>query len=447
MQKLITSLLVIAALLLTNDLSAQTKTPYQKKTELLSLQFFKDLGVDPATIKKYSEAGDIGALFLLGNISQKLQTEKGMLAFFRYKQNLQNAEKLKNATDFKRDAAKKLTEKKKSEIELIKQQEGLKKSQLAEKEEEREISYQNSDFVVIGNSIKTQFENWAKRGEFEKTIDYDSRIANESSIQFENTSFNKLNAWTSPYLKENMNSNSNRKWLNINLKNYDADKELYYLEVLNGYRDEQALIGTVKLSPAEAVAFKNNFRYYQPVVEVNDWILSNYNLRPSKVSLFLSRNISEIDQSIPYVVNFDIKDETPIIYSTSELKIDIPNLTSTSFNYTTQASEMVERLNRKQLEKETEDQVQLDEKKKLELEERFKSLVNSINFLEDSDKFEYFKTKKMPKTLMGAYFIYNRKKMNIYIEALKIKEDIPTKNKLVECELIEKEIEQIRGDR
>jgi hypothetical protein len=444
MTKITTFLLFSSILLFATNLSAQTKTPYQKKSEALSLQLFRDLGVNPTTIKKYTDAGDIGALFFLGNISQKLQTERGMLALFRYQQGIKNAESLKNTVDFKRDADKKALAERKKENELEKQQEQKKQNDLAEKEEQRKRNYQNSDFVEVGNEIKAHFEKWAQKGEFEKTSEYENRIINESSNQFNNICFKELNERIGPNFTEKENSySSDCQWLDIKLKNYDADKELYYISIAEGYgNDDDELIGTLKLSSAEAQIFKNTFSNCEKVVDLKDWTLYNYNLRPSKI-IFLSKNEnSEVAKTTRYTVQFAIKDERPLIYSANELKINILNLPQISFNYVTQAPIIIEKIKQKKLEEELAEHKKLEEDKKSNQEKRFNSLLMDAENIMYANKFKDKKPKEISKVDLIEFSLYNSKKIELYNEALKIKEDNEVRNKLVQCNEFEKEIEE-----
>lgn len=201
---------------------------------------------------------------------------------------------------------------------------------------------ENSDYVKIGNKIKHQFEKWATKGEFEKTSDHKDRISNESSKQFANICFNEINKKTSLYSK--INKNSDNKWLNIKLKKYDADQELYYISLSKENGSGTELMGNLKISPKEAKELKENFHYYNQIIGVKDWFFSNNNLLPSKVILSKSK---------VYVVDFNLNNKKDIIYSTSALNINITNLPNIPpFNYKLQVPSFIEKTNQKKIEEE-----------------------------------------------------------------------------------------------
>lgn len=199
---------------------------------------------------------------------------------------------------------------------------------------------ENSDYANIGNDIKHQLKKWAIKGEFEKTADHNDRISNESSNQFAYICFNEINKKTSVYSK--INKNIDNKWLNIKLKKYDADQEIYYISLSRKYSSDAELIGILKISPVEAKELKENFDNYSQIIEVKDWFFSNNNLLPSKVTL------SELKE---YIINFNLNNKNDIIYSASAL--NIPNLQNiSSFNYMLQAPVFIEKIKQKNLKEE-----------------------------------------------------------------------------------------------
>lgn len=444
MNKLLTILLFFGTLLLTSNSIAQTKTPYQKKTEALSIQFFKDLGVSPATIKKYSDTGDLGALFLLGNISEKLQTENGMLTFLKYKQDVKNAEKLKNATDFKRDADKKAIEEKKKEAQLAKQRDREEQREADEIERERKSKFERSDYVRIGNVIKEQFKEWAEKGEFEKTTDYESRLLKEGSNRFNTICFNAINERTKFFFQDDEDLYSNNKWLSIRPKNYDADSELYHISISTRFDEEEILTGRLKVSVKDALNLKNEFSTYQQIVEPKDWLFNNHNLIPSKVTLLKRKEDSDNGEPIQYIVEFDIDNKQPIVYSTKHLEINVPSLPLISFDYTGQAPVMIEKDSQKKLDQKASEQKELQEKQNANRDILFNSWVERAENAEGSERFKNKIPKDISKTDLAAFSVYNSTVITFYEKALEVKEDALTRKRLEQYELIQKEIEAIK---
>ena len=321
MKKILLLTGLILMTLISNEVYSQTKTPYEKKKEALSLQFMRDLGVSPALIKKYSDAGEIGAIFMLGNISEKLNTERGLLLMLKYEQDLKKANSLKNATDFKKEADK-LAEKKRKEDEAlakrqaIEQEEQLKNQeiqrqrQLEKDKEEQEYAYNNSDYVAIKKDIKNDFDKWLTKGEFEKTEVYNDRIKNKDII-FDSICHSIINS----ALEEKLHNFR----AEIELAQYDADNEKYPIKVT---LDGKHFLDTLNIKLNDAQKFKEEMQYYGRIIlpkgEAN-WCLRENNLFPLKIHL----------------KNTDIEIKVPITK-----KYTLLNFSSTELNLTNSLEEL-----------------------------------------------------------------------------------------------------------
>lgn len=210
--------------------------------------------------------------------------------------------------------------------------------------EQTRRNLENSDYVEIGKAIKLEFENWAVKGEFEKTLDYQNRISKESSEQFATICLKEITKKTDPYSISNQNEYN--RWLYIKLKRYDADKELYYISLSKEYSGGIELVGVLKILPMDAQELKENFEDYKQIVEAKDWFFSNHNLFPSKIKLSKTKE---------YIITYNLSNKNNIIYSPSGLNINIPNsLNISPFNYTLQAPKFIENLRRQELDEERE---------------------------------------------------------------------------------------------
>jgi len=330
MKKILLLTGLILMTLLSNNVYSQTKTPYEKKKEALSLQFMRDLGVSPALIKKYSDAGEIGALFFLGNISEKLNTERGLLLMLKYEQDLKKAKSLMNATDFKKEADKLAEKKRKEEEELakrqakeqeenLKQQEQERQRQLQREREEQEYAYNNSDYVAIKKDIKKEFDEWLTKGEFEKTEVYNDRIKNKD-IVFDSICHSIINS----ALEEKYQDFR----AEIELAQYDADNEKYPIKVT---LDGKHFLDTLNIKLNDAQKFKEEMQYYGRVVlpkgEAN-WCLRENNLFPLKINL--KNTIIEIKVPITKkytLLNFS-SNELNLANSVEELNYQFANYES-----------------------------------------------------------------------------------------------------------------------
>lgn len=303
MKKILLLAGLILMTLFSNNVYSQTKTPYEKKKEALSLQFMRDLGVSPALIKKYSDAGEIGALFFLGNISEKLNTERGLLLMLKYEQDLKKAKSLMNATDFKKEADKLAEKKRKEEEELAKEQEQERQRQLQREREEQEYAYNNSDYVAIKKDIKREFDEWLTKGEFEKTEIYNDRIKNKD-IVFDSICHSIINS----ALEEKFHDFRTE----IELAQYDADNEKYPIKVT---LDGKHFLDTLNIKLNDAQKFKEEMQYYGRVVlpkgEAN-WCLRENNLFPLKINL---KN-TDIEIKVPITKKY-----TLLNFSSNELNL------------------------------------------------------------------------------------------------------------------------------
>ncbi|HEY6144388.1 MAG TPA: hypothetical protein VIV55_13335 [Flavobacterium sp.] len=427
MKKLITLLLILGTLLISNSLLAQTKTPYEIKKGALALQFFKDLGINPSVIKKYSDTGEIGALFFLGNISQKLRTEKGALLMFKYEQDLKNIEKLKNATDYKKDEQKRLAEQRNKEVELKKQreledQEKEKKEKeqhqrdLANLEEQRQEDYKNSDYYKLSNEIKTEYDGWAIKGEFEKTADYESRINNEAKQMFSKICFQVVYDKIEAY--DSTNINVTYYYLTINLEEYDADKEQFNATLAEGNSQKFLAQANIYVPINEAQSFKKTIQQdydHEVIYTVNatDWCFANNNLMPKKLTIKQGSNEDKTYTLIP-----QLGENENVIFKATDLGIENLN---TTFNY-----------NQDYL-------IGLENSKKEEDQELFNKFVESArsNYASNYDTIDI---KSLSTTDLSTFKYTNGQRIKDYENALAIKEDETIRQKLNECKKIEEEL-------
>lgn len=75
--------------------------------------------------------------------------------------------------------------------------------------------HDQSDEYWINNEIGSEFSKWLEKGEFEKTVDYDKRLQEGSTVVFDSICYNVIK-----------NNIEGRDW-RMNLDTYNADKEEY----------------------------------------------------------------------------------------------------------------------------------------------------------------------------------------------------------------------------
>lgn len=172
------SLLSIIIFLFFNSSYSQQKTVYEKKVGEINLSFLKKLGVSQTQISRAKEMGNIEGMFMGLGIMEKLSTMQGLVLMEQYNNELKKAENLKTEVDFKKDKIKK-----NKEIAL---QKAIEQKKILEE-------YNNSDYSIISKNIKSEFENWTKKGEFEKEADYVNRLQIKSQNVFEEICLKQIN--------------------------------------------------------------------------------------------------------------------------------------------------------------------------------------------------------------------------------------------------------------
>ena len=172
-----TCLFILLLFICSNVLIAQKTqpTPYQKKQLELSKKWFQvfygynmTMG-DEAFYEQLAQGKDAQEFLLaLGILGYAMNNSKAQVqkVIAQMKYDYAQSEKLKNATDFKLEKERKL---------------------LSEQE-----TFRKTDFGGIQYNIKTAFEKWNQKGEFEKEADYEIRMKNQSQIAFDGICLEKI---------------------------------------------------------------------------------------------------------------------------------------------------------------------------------------------------------------------------------------------------------------
>ena len=454
MKKSFSLLFFVVASFLSHTVFAQTKTPYQQKTESLAMQLLKDIGSSPAAMKKYAEGGTVGGILLFGDMTQKLlNTEKGVLALQRYKGEMKKAESLKNSVDHKREEDKRLAQQRKNKIQLEKQSVEKKKQLEEQNIEKTKKEFEISDYYTLSEEIKKEYEKWTPKGEFEKTTEYESRINTESSKEFQRVCFNavydKIYAYDSSYVHKA--KYQIQYHIEIELGDYDADKELFNatLNILKDYNRINVANAVVNIPMNEAEVFKVHFsnfglatQSYRFFVNMDDWCFANNNLVPKKIII----KEKEKNSGKTYTLTAQLDSTQNVIFNTEVLKIKNVNAT---FNYNKEASAILESVKKAELLEDQANQREREEKykkerekeeKELEIqkkqddEQMFATLVRETDNVVFAEKFKGKKPKEIAKADYGDYVRYNKHKVVIYQRALKIKEDAEVRKKMEECQ-------------
>lgn len=292
------SLLSIILFLFFNSSYSQQKTVYEKKVDEINLSFLKKLGVSETQISRAKEMGNIEGMFMGLGIMEKLSTMQGLVLMEQYNNELKKAENLKTEVDFKKDKIKK-----NKEIALQKAIEQKKILEL----------YNNSDYSIISKNIKSEFENWTKKGEFEKEADYFNRLQIKSQNVFEEICLKQINDKINNY---NVDYNLRKE-----LSTYNSEGE-YFMIVFKINNVEWQNKINIPISKAEN--FKNNWSQLKFKVDDYDWCFVENSLSPTLVKL---------EENYKYEFPLSTKNQSEIIYPFANTKINNPYLQDYIFKY------------------------------------------------------------------------------------------------------------------
>lgn len=365
--KRITAILVLTFICQLNTFFAQTKTPYQKKVDQIMTEMCKAIGVENSLIQMAVKLNDWDIVRTSQDLafkSKMLDRNELLVIILATEQKLKDAEKLKNSVDFKNDADKKakednekrlIEEKKHKEIQIVeekKKQEEIELQQEREKkiaqriEEEKKQYYDNSDYVSIIKKVSTKFDNWLKKGEFEKTEDFNNRL------EFRRMFFDSI---CHQIILEKIDHQMNPE---IELGQYNPDKE--YFPVVISYR-KLNFKDTININIADAEKFKNQTQSYSIFFseKEQDWTIIDYYFSPLRMYL---KNIGDkplIEIIVPYDTSY-----LPLNLSTKEMNLSNYNLEELKYEFDKYEQNRIQFLK----------------------EKKFKDFQNSVKKAEDFEK-------------------------------------------------------------
>ncbi len=285
-------------------------TPYQKKQLELSKKYFEIFYgyrmtmADEAfyeQLTKGKEAQEfLLALGILG-YTTKHSEEQCKKVFAQMANEYKHAEKLKNATDFRLEKeAKALKAKREKERQLRIEQE----------------AYARTDVSNIQVNIKSEFDKWNQKGEFEKEADYAERLKLQSQIAFEEICIKQI--------KDRINYYSDGYSLKKELSNYDSENEFFVITFkINGVEWQNK----INIPISQAQVFKTNWSDLYFKIDDYDWCFVENSLCPTVVILEFRTNNSEYKFLLP------IKNRSDILFSFDDLEINNPYLTGYVFKY------------------------------------------------------------------------------------------------------------------
>ena len=300
------SLLSLTFILFFNLSFSQQKTVYEKKVNTITLNFINELGLKNLA-EKYKSTGDLGSIMAMSEMSSRLNTERGLIALLRFKEELKKAESLKNADEIKKDRLKKEADE--ANLKSIEQKK-------AKEEEERlkKIALENSDDYNLRKKITQDFNQWLEKSEFEKKETFLNRIQNKSKNAFDSICYNSI--------LERIRNKGNIE-PKLVFDKYNSEEEYFNLTIeINDIKFNDL----VKVPINEAESVKYNSYIPRQRVDENDYCLIDNEIYPKSVSLMI--NNKELKE-----INLINQNQIPLNYSTKTLNIINENLSEQNLEF------------------------------------------------------------------------------------------------------------------
>ena len=277
-------ILFLAVIILPFGLLAQNavKTAYEKRIEQIYKEAAQKLG--------YSDMNILVEVDLLQGfedyVSGKDTKKARVFAWAMAEEKAAN--KLKTEVDFKREKAEEA-------------------QRLAQKSaREKELEFKETDDYKIKKILKTEFNEWQEKGEFEKTTDYEERLKNNSIQQFYQICSDVLKEYVSRFDEEYL---SNRR-VEGTLQPYNTDLE--YFPVKFRFLSTDYTV-PVQVAFADAPKFKDKY-IDNWKVNFYDYVFVNNYLIPSKV-IYAETN------KPPRIFTVPVKNSKEVSFSFNDLGI------------------------------------------------------------------------------------------------------------------------------
>lgn len=301
---------------------AQEKTAYQKKIVVITQKYFNILSGNNRKLSVYDQMtldlmtqGEDPSSFLLGigimGYAAKHSEVEVRRISTQIKNELKQAESLKTVVDFKRE-------------KNAKEQQKAAQAKKEREENERELkaqqdTYEKTDVGSIKQEIKSAFEKWNLKGEFEKEIDYKERLKTQSQESFSQICIDQIQG----KIQNNNLDDELEKELSI----YNSEKEFFTVSFkINGVEWQNK----INISIANAEEFKNNWSHLRFKIDDYDWCFIEKSLCPTLI--ILHNGDPEFDNH-PYEFHLSLKNQSEITYFFNDLEIANTYLKDSVFKY------------------------------------------------------------------------------------------------------------------
>lgn len=283
-----------------NDVFSQQQTAYEKKIAEITQKYFSICYYGYNKQLTMSEKAEL-QMYTTGDNARKFIMSIGIL---NYAMNHTEAEVKNLVTQLDKDF--KTAEKLKTAIDIQREKE---RKELAIKEK-----YERSFEAAIKNNIKSAFEKWNNKGEFEKQSVYEERIQNKSQNAFINVCVeqikNKIEHYKLLYSLKKV------------LLPYNADNEFFIIKFsINEIEWENK----INIPLADAENFKKSWSSLDCKIDDYDWCFVGHELCPNLITLS--------DQKRNFQFTLPLENQKEITYYFDELGINNASLGGFVFKY------------------------------------------------------------------------------------------------------------------
>ncbi|HNS29227.1 MAG TPA: hypothetical protein PKL52_01725 [Tenuifilaceae bacterium] len=307
MKKIIVTTLAIVFSL--SVFAQNTPTPYQKRQLELSKKYFQIFYgyrmsmADEVFYEQLAEGKDAQEFLLaMGILGYAMNHSEAQVkkVLTQMKNEYAAAEKLKNATDIR------LEKEAKARAEQAAKEQKLKEVQEA---------YEKTDVGTISKNIKSTFEKWNLKGEFEKEADYAGRLLNQSQTAFDEICLEQI--------KDRI-KNKNTYYWEKKLLPYNTENEFFMVYFKINDIEWQS---NINIPIVQAEDFKNKFSDLRFNIGDYDWCFVENSLCPSLITL-KSRN-NDTKYQFPVL----LQNQSEISQSFEDIEIDNPYLSGYVFKF------------------------------------------------------------------------------------------------------------------
>lgn len=289
------STLILLLCVVFNTVNAQEQTAYEKKVLEVKKKYIKKILILSGDWSNRNEAelhyaGEdyVDAALSMGIMGLAVYPNQVEEIINGLKRDLKAAEKLKTAIDIQREKERKLE---------------------AEKE-----AHEKTDIGSIQKGIRTAFEEWNQKEEFEKEADFKLRLKEKSKDAFAEICIEQIKT----KIKKYNNSYSITK----KLSTYDSESEFFIVLFKTNNIEWQ---GKIAVPIEKAEEFKANWYNFKLNVDIYDWCFVEKSLCPKLV--VLSYNDTKHELILP------LENQRDISFSFDFFGINNTHLKGTVFKY------------------------------------------------------------------------------------------------------------------